>query len=158
MLMRYARVSRQGVYHKPLHDKLVYGTLTKVRVDLVEQSAVSLSRAMMIAIRYSAVRRQGSIKLPKDSGAVVLEQQILDYPSVQYRLLPLLALTWALTFTAEWMREMYAKLMEGLAEGNVRMLADVHAYSSGLKSYATSVVADGIEDARKVSENHYQRK
>ncbi|RUP43193.1 acyl-CoA dehydrogenase/oxidase C-terminal [Jimgerdemannia flammicorona] len=153
MLMRYASVSRRGVYQTPLHDKLVYATLTKVRVDLVEQSAVSLSRAVTIAIRYSAVRRQGA-GMAAGGRRLAIEKQILDYTSVQYRLLPLLVQTWAMTLTAEWMREMYGKLINELAEGKVDMLADVHAYSSGLKSYTTSIAADGIEEARKCIGGH----
>lgn len=141
MLMRHSQVTRDGKYYKPMHDKLVYGGMTVVRVNLVESAANALSRAATIAVRYSAVRRQGG---------GTPEQQILDYPTVQYRLFPLLAHAYAISFTGVWMRQMHNNLLERVKRGDTSTLADVHAYSSGLKSYSTTVVADGIEDSRRV--------
>src|SRR4051794_6216341 len=92
MLMRYSQVTRDGRYTKPPHDKLVYGGMTYARINIIESSAHSLSRAVTIAIRYCAVRRQGSASQVK---AGLSEPPVLDYPSVQYRLFPLLAATYA---------------------------------------------------------------
>ncbi|RKP04978.1 acyl-CoA dehydrogenase/oxidase [Thamnocephalis sphaerospora] len=149
MLMRYAKVSRDGVYTKPIHDKLAYGGMTYVRVILVENSSEILSRACMIAARYLTVRRQGPVKTPGD-----LEPQALDHLMVQYRIIPLIAQTYAMRFTSNWMDQMYNDLMQRLAKGDVSTLADVHAYSSGLKSYCTTVAINGIEDARKCMGGH----
>ncbi|KAI9597306.1 peroxisomal acyl-coenzyme A oxidase 1-like protein [Syncephalis fuscata] len=149
MLMRYSKVSRDGVYTKPIHNKLAYGAMTYVRVELVENSAVTLSRACTIATRYLAVRRQGPVKAPGQ-----LEPQTLDHLMVQYRVFPRVAQTYALRFTGMWMLEMYEKLMAQLANNDVGMLADVHAYSSGLKSYTTTVAIEGVEDLRKCMGGH----
>ncbi|RKP26888.1 hypothetical protein SYNPS1DRAFT_32613 [Syncephalis pseudoplumigaleata] len=149
MLMRYARVSRDGVYTKPIHDKLAYGAMTYVRVGLVVESAELLSRACTIATRYLAVRRQGPVTVPN-----AREPQVLDHLMVQYRVLPRIAQTYALRFTGMWMYSMYDKLMQQLAQNNVNMLADVHAYSSGLKSYTTTISMEGIEDLRKCMGGH----
>lgn len=43
-------------------DKLTYGTMMFVRVVLVRDISNYLSKAVTIAIRYSAVRRQSQIK------------------------------------------------------------------------------------------------
>ncbi|KAI9594197.1 acyl-CoA dehydrogenase/oxidase C-terminal [Syncephalis fuscata] len=129
-----------------IHD---IGPKTYVRVELVENSAVTLSRACTIATRYLAVRRQGPVKAPGQ-----LEPQTLDHLMVQYRVFPRVAQTYALRFTGMWMLEMYEKLMAQLANNDVGMLADVHAYSSGLKSYTTTVAIEGVEDLRKCMGGH----
>lgn len=40
------------------HEKLTYGTMVFVRVTLVYEVAFNLAKAVTIATRYSAVRRQ----------------------------------------------------------------------------------------------------
>ncbi|KAI8322608.1 acyl-CoA oxidase [Martensiomyces pterosporus] len=151
MLMGYSKVTKDGVYHKPLNDKLRYGTMTYVRVHIVETASLVLSRALTVAIRYSAVRRQGSPRMFKNSAR---EPQVLDYQTQQHRLFPLLAQAYAFSVTGHWMGREYHALMAALQNGDDSRLADVHAYSTGLKSYCTKVVADGSEDARKSMGGH----
>jgi len=55
-------VLEDGTYVKAPSDKLTYGTMMFVRVVLVRDVASYLSKAVTIAIRYSAVRRQSQIK------------------------------------------------------------------------------------------------
>eukprot|EP00850_Spirogloea_muscicola_P007107 SM000035S13087 [mRNA] locus=s35:348853:351546:- [translate_table: standard] len=58
MLMRYARVSPEGKFSREGHSKLAYGAMVLVRANLVSEAGLSLSKAVTIAVRYSAVRRQ----------------------------------------------------------------------------------------------------
>lgn len=44
------------------HGKLTYGTMVFVRVMLVNEVAFNLAKAVTIAVRYSAVRRQSEKK------------------------------------------------------------------------------------------------
>lgn len=44
------------------HGKLTYGTMVFVRVLLVNETAFNLAKAVTIAVRYSAVRRQSERK------------------------------------------------------------------------------------------------
>ncbi|OZJ06922.1 hypothetical protein BZG36_00152 [Bifiguratus adelaidae] len=148
MLMRYARVSREGVYSKPIHNKLAYGAMTLVRVRIVENAANALSRAVTIGTRYCAVRRQGG-----GQGASG-ELAVLDYPSVQYRIFTMMAAAYARSLTGRAMMASYNALMEDLRKGDTSKLADVHAYSSGLKSFTSTLAADGIEDIRKCLGGH----
>lgn len=104
---------------------------------------------MTIATRYSAVRRQGNVDLKTD-----LETQVLDYPAVQYRILPLLSHAFATIFSGYWMNEMYAQYNADITKGDTSLLKDVHVYSSGLKSYCTKLGADGIEEARRCLGGH----
>ncbi|KAG0247460.1 hypothetical protein BG011_001449, partial [Mortierella polycephala] len=149
MLMRFSQVSREGVYSKPIHPKLAYGGMTAVRTTLINHSALSMARAVTIATRYCAVRRQGNVNMATD-----LETQVLDYPAVQYRVLPLLSHAFATIFSGYWMNEMYAQYNANISKGDISLLKDVHVYSSGLKSYCTKLGADGIEEARRCLGGH----
>ncbi|KAK3809119.1 MAG: acyl-CoA dehydrogenase/oxidase [Benniella sp.] len=149
MLMRFSQVSKEGVYSKPIHPKLAYGGMTAVRTTLINHSALSMARAATIAIRYCAVRRQGNVNVATD-----LETQVLDYPGVQYRILPLLSHAFSTIFSGYWMNDMYAQYNVDISKGDTSLLKDVHVYSSGLKSYCTKLGADGIEEARRCLGGH----
>lgn len=58
MLMKNAQVLPDGTYVKPAQEKLSYGTMVFVRVAIVMDSSAHLRKAVTIAVRYSAVRRQ----------------------------------------------------------------------------------------------------
>ncbi|KAJ9078371.1 hypothetical protein DSO57_1007088 [Entomophthora muscae] len=138
MLMRFAKVSRDGKYIKPPHSKLGYAIMTESRVEIVDSAWRALSRALVIAIRYCLVRRQS----PQRS----LEPQVIDYALVQYRLFPLLTKTFALNASYVWLKDLYDEMMQ---RQDFSLLAEVHAMSSSLKAYSTEVAANGIEEARR---------
>lgn len=153
MLMKYSKLSRDGKYHfEQGNTKLSYGTMLMIRAQIVVDSANSLSKAATIATRYCAVRRQ--FPSPSDSSKSGLEQQVIDFPSVQYRLFPLLACGYALHSTAQYMISIYDSLVEGLTSGDMSNLAEVHATSSGLKAVSTIFASDGIEECRKTCGGH----
>ena len=54
---------QDGTYVKSQNEKLTYGTMIFVRVVIVKGLAVSnIAKAVTIATRYSAVRRQSEMK------------------------------------------------------------------------------------------------
>lgn len=56
---RVSQVTREGKYvHSNVPRQLVYGTMVYVRQTIVADASCALSRAVCIATRYSAVRRQ----------------------------------------------------------------------------------------------------
>lgn len=59
MLMKNSKVLKDGRYIKASNDKLAYGTMIFTRTLVVMSSFRFLSRAVVIATRYSAVRKQG---------------------------------------------------------------------------------------------------
>lgn len=61
------------------------------------------------------------------------ELQILDYQTQQYRIFVQIARTVVFLFAASEVRDLYLKLTEQLTEGNVDLLPELHALSSGLK-------------------------
>ena len=48
-----------GEYVKPTHSKLAYGAMVFVRSVMIRDQGLALGMAATIAIRYSAIRRQG---------------------------------------------------------------------------------------------------
>lgn len=56
---RLSKVTREGEYvPSDVPKQLVYGTMVYVRQTIVADASNALSRAVCIATRYSAVRRQ----------------------------------------------------------------------------------------------------
>jgi acyl-CoA oxidase len=138
------------VYSKPAIPAVVYGTMTFVRSLIVHQSRLGLARAVTIAVRYTSIRRQF-----KDRDNVTgPEVAVLDYPTVQIRILPLLAATYALHYTGLAMQRTYRHARKEIEGGNFSSLAHMHSMSSGLKSLCTNIVADGIETCRRALGGH----
>ncbi|KAF9946688.1 acyl-coenzyme A oxidase [Mortierella alpina] len=156
MLMRFSKVSREGVYTNPPHAKLSYGSMVLLRSVLIKQMALYLSRATTIATRYLTVRRQFNNPTSRNDADVNpgLETQVINYPMVQNRLFPMIAQSYALFAAGSCMMEMYLGLMAGLSSGNIDALAEVHAMSSALKSYCTTIGAAGTEECRKLMGGH----
>jgi acyl-CoA oxidase len=126
----------------------------------VWQSGSVLARGVTIAIRYCAVRRQFQDRDAVDSKG---ETQVLDYTMVSYRLLTLLAATFALHFTGKLMMAIYEEGTRALGRDSptpeeqqraTSMMADLHAVSCGLKSLASTTAADGLEAARRACGGH----
>lgn len=170
MLARFSRVDPEtSQYFKPSTPALVYGTLTYVRSTIVLESGAVLARGVTIATRYCAVRHQFQDLDAKDKN----ENQVLNYSMVQYRLLPLLAATFALHFTGRNMISLYQENQKRLAAGNAErsndsqrrpgpeetsaggdLLADLHSTSCALKSLSSTIAAEGLEVCRRACGGH----
>ncbi|KAJ3285940.1 acyl-CoA oxidase [Rhizoclosmatium globosum] len=166
MLMRYSKVDKEGNYHAPPVQRISYGTMIFVRAYLVASSALALARGATVAIRYSAIRRQFSDPNASKDDAVFqkfsplpgskakCETAVIDYSLQQYRLFPIIAQSYALHFSGFWMLRIYVKMMKNINDGNLDLLPEVHAASSGLKSLTTTIAAAGIEEARRACGGH----
>jgi acyl-CoA oxidase len=56
---RLSQVTREGKYvHSDVPKQLLYGTMVFVRQTIVADASKALSRAVCIAVRYSAIRKQ----------------------------------------------------------------------------------------------------
>ncbi|KAK7262141.1 hypothetical protein RJT34_29702 [Clitoria ternatea] len=149
MLMRVSQVTREGKYvQSSVPRQLVYGTMVYVRQTIVSDASTALSRAVCIATRYSAVRRQ----FGSNNGG--LETQVIDYKTQQARLFPLLASAYAFRFVGEWLKWLYMDVMKRLQANDFSTLPEAHACTAGLKSLTTSATADGIEECRKLCGGH----
>ncbi|KAL4744305.1 hypothetical protein BDW72DRAFT_209114 [Aspergillus terricola var. indicus] len=137
---RYSRVDPEtGKYYKPEDPAVVYGSMTHETHH--HGRRLVLARAVTIAIRYCSIRRQF---FDKENHSSEFETAVLDYPTVQIRLLPLLATTYALHYTGEHMGQIY----------EATSLIDLHSLSSGLKSLGSDLAANGIETCRRAMGGH----
>lgn len=153
MLSNYSRVDpNTGTYSKPANPAVVYGSLTYVRAVIIMHARLIIARAVTIAVRYSTVRKQFPDRDSNQESAP--ELSVLDYPTVQIRILPLLATAFALHFTGEAMHTLYSRTRAEIAQGDFSKLAILHAQSSGLKSLCTELAANSIETCRRAMGGH----
>ncbi|GAA5860517.1 hypothetical protein JCM8547_000328 [Rhodosporidiobolus lusitaniae] len=153
MLMKHTQVTRDGQVHEPPLAQLTYGALLQGRVAMVADASNVAKKALTIALRYAAVRRQFKV------GNNELETQLLDYPIHQRRLLPLLSQAVAMGFTALRMTSLYETMLEQLetldsgsdeheTKEVLEMLKETHATSAGLKAFCTWQALETIEKCR----------
>lgn len=157
MLMKHAKVSRSGAVKEPKLQQLTYGALLQGRVAMVVDSGNVSKKALTIAIRYAAVRRQFS------NSKSDIETKLLDYPIHQRRLMPLMAQTFAMLFTGAEMTTMYNTMMGRLENAKpddkdlgqvLEMLKETHATSAGLKAFCTWNCLSTIEACRQACGGH----
>ncbi|XP_052307517.1 peroxisomal acyl-coenzyme A oxidase 1-like isoform X2 [Populus trichocarpa] len=148
MLMRVFQVTREGkCVQSNVPRQLIYGTMVFVRQTIVADASSALSRAVCIATRYSAVRRQ----FGSQDG---VETQVIDYKTQQNRLFPLLASAYAFRFVGEWLKWLYTDVTQRLQANDFSTLPEAHACTAGLKSLTTTATADAIEECRKLCGGH----
>ncbi|KAJ1960975.1 fatty-acyl coenzyme A oxidase [Dipsacomyces acuminosporus] len=159
MLMKHTKVTRSGEVIAPPLAQLAYGALIQGRVSMVSDSANVSKRALIIATRYASIRRQFSDGTPGKP-----ETKLIDYPIHQHRLLPLLAQTFAMIFTAREVTANYEALMRvlndlGDAKGAavdeaIKNLKETHATSAGLKAFCTWMCLNIIDQCRQSLGGH----
>ncbi|CAM0137354.1 unnamed protein product [Umbelopsis sp. WA50703] len=158
MLMKHTKVSRSGQVKEPKLQQLTYGALLQGRVAMVVDSGNVAKKALTIAIRYAAVRRQFATKANEG-----IETKLLDYPIHQRRLMPLLAQAFAMHFTGTEMNTMYLALMDRLETAGpddddlpevLENLKETHATSAGLKAFCTWNCLNTIEQCRQACGGH----
>jgi hypothetical protein len=78
MLSRYSLVDPNTcTYSKPANPAVVYGSLTAVRAKIVMRARMVLARAVTVAVRYTAIRRQFSDR--DEASTEAPELSVLDY-------------------------------------------------------------------------------
>jgi acyl-CoA oxidase len=146
MLQRHTQVAPDGTFTPAKHDKLSYGSMVALRAGIPINIGWHLARAVTIAIRYCATRRQ--FGAPE-------EQQVLDYASTKMRLYPLLASAYAYIFAGRELLMLYRCMLNDLvARDDISLLPEVHALSTALKVKATTDCVRGLEEARKSMGGH----
>ncbi|CAD7085769.1 unnamed protein product [Hermetia illucens] len=126
------------------------GALSAGRVNICGIATVYLTKAISIAVRYAAVRKQFG---PDDSAE---ELPILEYQSQQYRLIPHLAVTYALKIFSTWFIDMNFGMQLKTFEGQdvSRLGMEIHALSSAVKPVCTWAARDAIQECREACGGH----
>uniref|UniRef100_A0A2K1WRX5 Acyl-coenzyme A oxidase n=1 Tax=Populus trichocarpa TaxID=3694 RepID=A0A2K1WRX5_POPTR len=129
LLNSVADVSPDGQYLSAIKDPdqrfaAFLAPLTSGRVTIATSAVFSSKVGLATAIRYSLGRRAFSVT---PNGPEVL---LLDYPSHQRRLLPLLAKSYAMTFGGNYLKMIYVNRTPGSAK-------TLHVVSSAFKAIFT---------------------
>lgn len=148
MLMRHAKLTRNGIYVKPIHEKYLYQGMVFSRSKIVYVAALQLAQASTIAIRYSVVREQGIEARSCESGK---EVSVLSYRSQHSRLFTQMARAFALLAASKECEEISNDFPTCRDVGTI---AYSHMTIAGMKAYSTHVSAEGAEDCRKCCGGH----
>ncbi|KAL3888960.1 hypothetical protein ACJMK2_001319 [Sinanodonta woodiana] len=148
MLMRYAKVERDGTYTSPPSAKLAYAPMIHVRSLIVGDAARCLAQAAVIATRYSAVRRQSEMK-PGEG-----ESQVIDYQTQQEKLFPQIANSYALLFVSRYMLDTYLNITQQIEQGKTDELPQLHAIASGMKAVSSWLASEGVDNLRMACGGH----
>jgi acyl-CoA oxidase len=148
LLMRFVKVSPDGVVTKQGTAQQAYSALIGGRVVMAGRAANTLAHMLTIAIRYGSVRRQfnlapGEAQIP-----------ILDYASHAHTLMPLLAGTYAIHFTTRKLESLYNRAKEMGRNNDFSLLSDIHTLSAGLKPFCTWFTHYGIDECRQACGGH----
>ncbi|XP_037948738.1 probable peroxisomal acyl-coenzyme A oxidase 1 [Teleopsis dalmanni] len=148
MLMKFAKVNRDGSFVQSPASRLNYLTMVYTRCLIVNLDSSYLAQAATIATRYSAVRRQSPIN-PDEP-----EPQIMDHVTQQLKLFPEIANAMAYYLSAEYMWEMYDKTLKEADKGEYSRLPEMHILSCALKVLCTTDACAGIERLRLACGGH----
>ncbi len=128
MLNRFANVTADGEYVSAIAGEsrrffTMIGTLVGGRVGVALASLSAAKSGLTIAIRYANRRRQFG-------GNGRSETLLLDYPTHQRRLIPLLANAYALDFALKNLTERYTQRIEADAREIETLAAALKSFSS----------------------------
>ncbi|KAG5667018.1 hypothetical protein PVAND_015020 [Polypedilum vanderplanki] len=130
---------------------LSFAALSGGRVGICELATTYGITAIIIAIRYSASRKQFG---PDNSN---IEYPVLEYQTQQYRLIPHLASIYAVRFFSNWIGREYGKMtLKGFTGEKVSVESgmEMHAISSAGKPVSGWIVRDCIQDCREACGGH----
>lgn len=128
-----------------------FGALSNGRVNICGITAIYLVKAVTIAVRYSASRKQFG---PPNSSE---ELSVLEYQSQQYRVLPHLAMAIVFRVFTQWLSTNLNKMViqQLMGEEDLNEIGmEIHALSSATKPYCTWAAQSAIQDCREACGGH----
>lgn len=141
MLMKYAKVTKNGEFKIVGNEKALYGIMMFVRLVIAGYSPRYLAQALTIALRYSIVRTQFH-------GDNKQEIKILDYQLQQEKLFPVLADYFSMVFTSMRLRKLVVENFKRIQENDFSLLNETHVVLSGTKALFTYQILFGVEKCR----------
>lgn len=159
MLSKFTTVDSNGNVEEPPLEQLSYGALLGGRVTMVTDSFRTGARFITIALRYAVGRRQFTVK------DQTLENQLINYPLHQKRLLPYLAWVYGMSIASNQIQQDHKKILNNLDQGvrsgdfkilskSINDLKGLFADSASLKSTCTWLTADLIDECRQSCGGH----
>ncbi|XP_058820231.1 peroxisomal acyl-coenzyme A oxidase 3 isoform X2 [Topomyia yanbarensis] len=156
LLAKTGDVNEEGVFVSPYKDEsrrfgASLAALSGGRVGICGIASLYLNKAICIAIRYSASRKQFG---PEDSSE---ELPVLEYQSQQYRLFLHLATAFTIKIFTLWFSKVYGDAFLKMIMGdrtNEFIGMEIHALSSAAKPVCTWAARDGIQECREACGGH----
>ncbi|KAF2898696.1 hypothetical protein ILUMI_07471 [Ignelater luminosus] len=159
LLNKIGDVTEDGRYVADITDPnrrhgAALGNLSDGRINITSVNMCYLSKAVTIAIRYAAVRKQFSATEDDE------EIPILEYQSHQHRLLPHLATFYAFRTFCKYLLEERDKFQLLLNKKSIDVHRitntglELHAISSACKSLAGWYARDAIQECREACAGH----
>ena len=129
------------------------GNLSSGRVGIINMANMNLHLAVVIAVRYSAARKQFGPNLHSEELAVI------EYQMQQIRLFPFLAAAFVHhNFFRDFFNNFYQFLMAGMAKDDPEQVAvmgqEIHGISSSGKPWAGWVAQAAIQECREACGGH----
>ncbi len=141
LLDRFGKITVTGRYESPIGNPskrffTMLGTLVGGRICVGKAGLSAAKVGLTIAVKYALHRRQ--FGPDKHSSETI----IMDYPTHQRRLLPKLSKVYAAHFALEHLMKRYAR-------NNEEEVREIETIAAGLKSYATWLATDTIQECRE---------
>jgi acyl-CoA oxidase len=130
MLSRFFEINDEGDFQLNGNPKIIYSAMMNVRTFLLISSVVILSRGVLIALRYSHLRKQF-----KDDRKQ--EVPVIEYQLQQYKLYPLLAKIYVMKFGYFAINQRIEKLVEEVKNDEFKNLQECHILLCGAKAMYT---------------------
>jgi acyl-CoA oxidase len=148
LLNRFGDVSDDGTYTSSIANETrrfftMLGTLVRGRISVAGGAVTATQKALALAIRYGATRRQFA------DPATGEEVVVLDYLVHQRKLLPALATTYALHFAQSDLVSDMHDLQSPGAEGDERRQRELETRAAGIKAVGTWHATATIQTCRE---------
>ncbi|XP_063914624.1 peroxisomal acyl-coenzyme A oxidase 3-like [Zophobas morio] len=153
LLNKYVDVTVDGEYKTSFKSvqevmQMTFAALSKGRVNIATLAEGYGARAITIAVRYAAVRRQFG---PDED----TEIPILEYQSHQYRLFPYLAAIYIVRLFTMYLIDIIDKLeIEQDKRSFSDLITEIHVLSTASKSIAGWLFRDAIQECREACGGH----
>ncbi|MEN0047279.1 MAG: acyl-CoA dehydrogenase [Bacteroidota bacterium] len=141
LLNRFGEVNEEGVYVSSIKNPsrrffTMLGTLVGGRVCVPRCGLSAAKSGIAIATHFGLKRRQFGPSFSEP------ETLILDYPSHQRRLMPLIAKAYALHFGLQYLTDRFM----ARSEDDIR---EIETLAAGMKSYATWFTTHALQECRE---------
>ncbi len=148
LLNRFGDIAEDGTYTSSIANETrrfftMLGTLVRGRISVAGGAGAATQKALALAIRYGAVRRQFA------DPATGEEVVVLDYLVHQRKLLPALATTYALHFAQSDLVSDMHDLQSPGADGDELRQRDLETRAAGIKAVGTWHATATIQTCRE---------
>ncbi|XP_022903093.1 peroxisomal acyl-coenzyme A oxidase 3-like [Onthophagus taurus] len=154
LLNKYADVTDSGEYVFSAKDptQMMAATLSNLvgmRFGVVNVASSYLIKAISIAIRYGAVRKQFG---PEDGP----EMSVIEYQLHQHRLIPHLATAFAMKILSKVLNIEVMEVYNGNNQKEIEyeLMMEIHALSTAAKSISGWCARDAIQESREACAGH----